>query len=142
MVSTFTAEELLELRKYDEEVDAADLSYDDYLSEDFVEDLLFPEKAQMREKRKEYRKECESRAKSDGTYDEQKKKRSKYAKANKDKIRAYQHEWYLKNKERIALQQREYRMKTGLQMTPEEKEKKKAETKPRRKGARGAAVSA
>lgn len=106
----FTAEELEELRKFDAEVDEADLTYEDYLLEDLVEDILFPEKAEERERRHEYRK-----AKREKVPVAERKRREKeaYAKRDKEAEKARKREWYRKNKERILLQQKDYRERTG-----------------------------
>lgn len=108
----FTAEELEELRRFDEEIDKADLTYEDYLIEDLVEDLLFPEKAAERERKAEsYRRQMAAK-------DQEKlkaKRKADYAKKDKEAEKKRKQEWYKKNRERIRLQQRDYRMRTGRQ---------------------------
>lgn len=115
-VLRFTPEELEELRRFDEEVDASDLTYEDYLLEDLVEDLLFPHRVVVRKKNVERHKR-ETASKSP---EELKQKyKAEYAKKDKEAERRRKQEWYRKNKERIALQQRDYRMKTGRQKANE-----------------------
>lgn len=108
----FTAEELEELRKFDEEVEEAELTYEDYLLEDLVEDILFPEKAKEREKLHEYRK---AKREAVPVAERKRKEKEAYAKKDKEAERARKREWYKKNKERIRLQQKDYRVRTGRQ---------------------------
>ena len=119
-VALFTPEELEELRKFDEEVDAMELTYADYLLEDLVEDLLFPEKAATRVKRSTKRREQIDAKKKDGTYEAVARKyKEDYAKKDKAAERERKRAWYQKNKARIALQQRDYRVRTGRQKAAE-----------------------
>ena len=104
----FTAEELEELRRFDEEVDKAGLTYEDYLIEDMVEELLFPEKV------KEHRKMVEKYRRQVANKDPEElkaKRKADYAKKDKEAERKRKQEWYKKNRERIRLQQAEYRKK-------------------------------
>lgn len=111
-MAMFTAEELEELKRFDEEIDKADLTYEDYLIEDLVEDLLFPEKARERERKAEsYKRQMASK-------DPEKlkaKRKADYAVKDKEAERRRKQEWYRKNKERIRLQQKDYRVRTGRQ---------------------------
>ncbi len=110
--TTFTAEELEELRRFDEEVDASELTYEDFLLEDLVEDLLFPERVVTRKKNVERRK----RENASKTPEELSRKyKEDYAKRDKEAERQRKREWYKRNKERVMLQQRDYRIKTGRQ---------------------------
>ena len=52
--TSFTAEELEELRRFDAEVDAAEMAEEDYGVTGLVDDLLFPQKAKERERKRAY----------------------------------------------------------------------------------------
>ena len=104
MFLTFTPEELEELRRFDAEIDAAPMEYEDYLISDFVEALLFPD----RERRRAQRREHDRR-----TYEREAEKRRQYQReyraAHKEGEAAKRHAYYEANRERILAQQREYR---------------------------------
>lgn len=119
-VSLFTPEELEELKAFDAEVDAMELTYEDYLFEDFVDSLLFPEKAAESVKRKTRYRERIAAKKKDGTYEAVARKyKEEYAKKDKAAERERKREWYRRNKERVALQQRDYRIRAGIQKPAE-----------------------
>ena len=93
----FTKEELEEIRKADEEIEAAGLSCADYKAAMELDEYIYPDTV-LDKQRKAYQRE--------------------YRTANKDKIAAYQREYYAENKDKRAAQQREYRtanksLKTG-----------------------------
>lgn len=111
-MAMFTAEELEELKRFDEEIDREDLTHEDYMLEELVEDILFPEKAVARKKLADYRKK-----KREAVPAEERKRKAKeaYAKKDKEAEKARKRAWYLKNKEKIMAQQRDYRIRTGKQ---------------------------
>lgn len=114
MAKGFTAQELEELKRFDAEVDESELTYEDFLLEDLVEDLLFPEKVVERKKGIEKRERAKEAQKKAGV-DLSKKYKEDYAKLDKEAERKRKREWYRRNKERVALQQRDYRIRTGRQ---------------------------
>ena len=79
-MAMFTAEELEELKRFDEEIDREDLTHEDYMLEELVEDILFPEKAAARKKLADYRKK-----KREAVPAEERKRKAKEAYAKKDK---------------------------------------------------------
>lgn len=100
--SIFTAEELEELRRFDEEIDRAEFTIDDYELSDYIDDLLFPERVVVRERqRQNYQKR--------GGYAANKEKIDAYYQKNKDRVRETHKAWYEANKERIKAQQKAYR---------------------------------
>lgn len=88
MFLTFTPEELEELRRFDAEIDAAPMEYEDYLISNFVEALLFPERERERAKRRERERR---------TYERDAEKR-----------RQYQREYRAAHKEEAAARKRAY----------------------------------
>ncbi len=120
-----TPEELEELRRFDGEIDNADLTLEDYEYSDFVDDLLFPEKRKARERRKESRTRA-TEASPEKVAEEAERMRRYYLE-HQEEIADSHRRWYQKNKDRVRLQQREYRVRTGRQLTDEEKAKKAAE---------------
>ncbi len=101
---TFTPEELEELRRYDALIDAAPMTYKDYLLSDFVEALLFPEREYERKKQREAaRRRYERRKEAVSAYGKE------YRAAHKEQEAARKRAWYQANRERILAQQRDYR---------------------------------
>ena len=101
---TFTPEELEELRRFDAEVDAAPMTYEDYQISDFVEQLLFPERLFERARWREYKRR---------TYERDGEKRRQYQReyraAHKEEAAARKRVYYEANRERVLAQQRDYR---------------------------------
>lgn len=114
MLLTFTSEELEELRRFDAEIDAAPMEYEDYLLSDFVEALLFPEREQERAKRREYSRQ---------TYERDAEKRRQYQReyraAHKEEAAARKRAYYEANRGRVLAQQREYRRRKAQAMEAE-----------------------
>ncbi len=110
----FTPEELEELRRFDEMVDREKLSYEDYVLEDLVDDILFPHEAAKRAKRAAARKARREKKTREELHREY---REDYAKRDKEAERARKREWYKKNRDRVRAQQKAYsagrRKKTG-----------------------------
>lgn len=115
--TSFTAEELEELRRFDAEVDAAEMAEEDYGVTGLVDDLLFPQKAKERERKRAY-----YLANRERILEKDRARRE----AQPEKEAARKARWYQENKARIAAHQREYRVRAGIQMSPEEKAAKKA----------------
>lgn len=128
----FTPEELEELRRFDEEIDAEGFTCDELEDAAVVEGLLFPEREKQLARRRELWKLRVQQMIADGTYDEFRQKQADYAEAHKEEIAARRHRYYEENKELIQMKQREYRIRKGLTMSPEEKARKKAENKAKR----------
>ena len=124
MFLTFTPEELEELRRFNAEIDAAPMTYEDYQISAFVEALLFPD----RERRRAQRREHDRR-----TYEREAEKRRQYQReyraVHKEDEAAKRHSYYEANRERILAQQREYRRRKA--------EAREAEREARRAIARG-----
>lgn len=100
--SIFTAEELEELRRFDEEIDKAEMTVEDFALSDYIDDLLFPHKVATRERQREnYKKR--------GGYAANKEKIDAYYQKNKDRVRETHKAWYEANKERVKAQQKAYR---------------------------------
>lgn len=116
-VTSFTPEELEELKRIDAELDAAPLTLEDYEAQEFVDDLLFPEKAKERAKNTESKRRY---------YERNKEKILAYHNARREadpeKEAARKRAWYQANKDRVIAQQREYRIRTGQLRTPEQRE--------------------
>lgn len=100
--TTFTPEELDELRRFDAEVDAAPMTYEDWKTLDLVEDLLFPERARQREASRRKYERSRERALS---YSKE------YSEAHKAEIAARKKAWYIANRERVAAQQKAYQQR-------------------------------
>lgn len=96
----FTPEELEELRKFDEIVDASPMTKEDYETSYFVSDLLFGFGEKQRKKAE--------RIKS-GSYEKERQRVKAYAEKNKEKIKARRAAYYQKNKAAIAAKQKDYR---------------------------------
>ncbi len=104
MRTTFTPEELEELRRFDSLIDAAPMTHRDYLLSDFVEALLFPEREREREKKREAaHRRYERRKEAVSAYGRE------YRASHKQQEAARKRAWYQENRERILAQQREYR---------------------------------
>ena len=114
MVAQFTAAELEELARYDALVDASRMTAADYRQTQFVEDLLFPERAKERERaRKQYAVQKAAKIER-GEYEQSRAREREYAEANREKIKARKAAWYQANRERIRAQQAEYRLSIRL----------------------------
>ena len=114
----FTPEELEELKRIDAELDAMPVTPAEYAALDFIEELLFPEKAAARKEKdrarrrtyyEEHREECLEVGRA-------------YYREHKDEIAARKARWYQANKGRVNAQQREYRIRIGQTRTPERRE--------------------
>lgn len=114
----FTPEELEELKRIDAELDALPVTPAEYAALEFIEELLFPEKATARKEK--------DRARRRSYYEAHRKKCLEvgrtYYREHKDEIAARKARFYQENKERIDAQQREYRIRTGKTRTPEQRE--------------------
>lgn len=131
----FTEEELESMRQWDAEVGASEMTAEDFESEDFVEDLLFPEQAKIREQKKQSRAEKYA-AKTEEQRQADRDRIARYYVENKEAVAERHRRWYQENKERIKAHQRDYRIRSGRQMTPEQKAAKKAATAERAKARR------
>ena len=126
--SLFTPEELEELRRIDAEIDAEPMTDEDYRLSDFIDGILFPEQKERKErKRADNRAQRDSFVEKHGEEALKAKYKADYQK-NKEADRERKKAWYAANKDRIRAQQQAYRIRTGRQMSPEEKAQKKAET--------------
>ena len=105
----WTAEELEEMRKFDEMVDEMDMTEDDYKQVDFDDELLFPQKAKEVEKRKVKVARQRENYIATGRIEERREKQRKYQEENKERIKARRAAYYQANKERIAAHQKAYR---------------------------------
>ena len=122
MKSIFSPEELEELRKFDSEIDAAEMTEEDYKISDFVDELLFPERAKKNARSRSAYAERKRAQIESGTYETVRQGYKKaYAAKDKDKERERKRRWYQENKGRVHAQQRAYRIKTGRQKDPEAK---------------------
>lgn len=109
MVAQFTAAELEELARFDALVDASGMTAADYRQTQFIEDLLFPERAKERERNRAYEAARKAAMIEHGQYEAAHEKERQYAEANREKIKARKAAWYQANRERIRIQQAEYR---------------------------------
>lgn len=114
----FTPEELEELKRIDAELDAQPVTPAEYAALEFIEELLFPEKATARKEKdrirrrsyyEEHREECLEVGRA-------------YYQEHKDEIAARKARWYQENKPRISAQHREYRIRVGKTRTAEQRE--------------------
>lgn len=135
MAIRWTPEELEAMRLWDEEIDNGPATLEEYELSRFVDELIDPETAKRKEKNRQRVRERRARMTPEQRAAEAKCFRE-YYQNHKKAIAQRKAEWYQRNKERIQLQQREYRISTGKQMSPEEKEHRKAETAARRKARR------
>ena len=112
--SIFTAEELEEMRIYDEMVDSMPMTDEDYKQIDFDDALLFPEVVKKREQTKKKVARQKAAIVAAGRLEERKEKARKYAEDNKERIKARRAAYYQENKERIAAHQKAYRERKKL----------------------------
>ena len=133
MKKLFSAQELEELRLYDAEIDAEELTYEDFEQDDFIDEMNDPAGAKKRAKKREAYHRRKEEMIQNGTYEDLVKGWSEYYHSHKEQIKAKQKTWYEENKERIKAQQKAYRIRTGRQMTPEQKAAKKAASAERAK---------
>lgn len=104
MFVTFSPEELEALRRFDAEIDAAPMEYEDFLISDFVEALLFPDREPEQVKRRGCkRREYEQHRERYLAYNRE--YRATHQEAEKARKRA----WYQANRERVLAQQQDYR---------------------------------
>lgn len=102
MFVTFTSEELEELRRFDAEIDAAPMTFEDYQISDFVEDLLFPGQKRSRQSYDRYREWYIAYGRE-------------YRTAHQEEERRRKQRWYQENKERVRAQQRAYRQRKAAE---------------------------
>lgn len=96
----FTEKELEELRRFDALIDAAPMTYQDYIISDFVEGILFPEQEKRRETAR-----CRYRRRKD----QAKAYAQAYQAAHREEVAARKKAWYQANRERILASQKERR---------------------------------
>ena len=96
---TFTPAELEELRRFDAEVDAAPMEYEDFLISELIDDLLFPEQRRKRERSHQSYERCRERCLQYG---------KEYRATHQEEERARKQAWYQANRERVAAQQKAY----------------------------------
>ena len=119
-----TPEEAEELARWDAMCEAEDLTFAEYEQSDFIDEMNNPEKAAQKKRTHETYANFTAEQKAAHA-----KAVEKYYWSHVEQVKEYHSKWYQENKERIAAQQRDYRIRTGRQMTPEQKEEKKAATK-------------
>lgn len=129
----FTPEELEELKRIDAELDAMPVTPAEYAALEFIEELLFPEKATARKEK--------DRARRRSYYEEHREECLEVGRAyyqeHKEEIAARKARWYQANKGRVNSQQREYRIRIGQTRTPEQREADKLAHAEARKAKRG-----
>ena len=117
----FTAEELEEMRRYDEMIDREPMRDEDYKLSEFVDNLLFPHIVKKKEKAAaKYARQKAAKVES-GEIEKVREKARKYQQENAEKIKARRADYYQKNKERIAARQKAYRQgKTAANVSEKE----------------------
>lgn len=95
MFVIFTPAELEELRRFDAEVDAAPMEYENFLISEFIDSLLFPERERK----------CQSYERCRERYLQY---QSKYRATHQEEERARKRAWYQANRDRVAAQQKAY----------------------------------
>ena len=125
----FTPEELEELRRFDAEIDAAEITDEDYRISDLIDSLLEePERKRTNErKRAAYNQKKQEIVDEGGEEALKAFFKSEYAKTDKEVERERKRKWYQENKDRIRAQQKAYRIRSGRQPSAEEKARKKKE---------------
>lgn len=106
MFLTFTLAELEELRRIDAETDAAPMTYEDFMISELVDDLLFSEKKQERERGHQ-------------SYERYREWYLAYGRAyratHQEQEKARKKAWYQANRERVAAQQKAYRQRKAAE---------------------------
>ena len=102
----FTAEELEEMRRADEEIDADfrlnpdDLRRSRLMDREAMQEMLAPEKRKLAEYQRAYR---------EANRDKVAERQRAYYEANRDKLAEYQRAYYEANRDKVAERQRAYR---------------------------------
>ena len=133
-MALFTPEELEELRVIDAEIDAEEMTDEDWRTSDFIDSILFPEKARANARKRAAN--AERRQAIIREYGEEalkKKYKADYQKVDKEAERERKKIWYQQNKDRILAQQKAYRIRSGRNISPEQRAEKKAATEERRR---------
>lgn len=100
----FTPEELEELRRFDAEIDAAPLNFEDWKTIELVEALLSPDCDRERAKRREYNRRYYEHAK-----EKRRQYSRKYRAAHRESEAERKKAWYQANRGRVLAQQKAYR---------------------------------
>ena len=108
MAIKWTAEELEELRRFDEEVDASPMTADDYAASDLIEEILFPEASKKRQKTHEKHLRWKKRVGSEKVAERNQKYRD-YSAKHKEQIRERRRRYYLEHREEIRAKQKDQR---------------------------------
>ena len=117
----FTTEELEEMRRADEEIDADfrlnpdDLRRSRLMDREAMQEMLTPEKRKVAERKRAYREANRDklaeyqRAYYEANRDKLAEYKRAYREANRDKVAEYQRAYYEANRDKVAEYQRAYR---------------------------------